>query len=153
MTRLIILLIIAGAVWAQDERPSWEEIRKVSNYLSSGPDAILYDTRVTTGIVREGENRNQPENTITEIAKDSVGYVWMNFLLPPNVEEKRYTLLIKKGPLPKLTSQIKLGPVKNGQIVYRTWRKFTFTDVGEYVVEVYFKENLVTTLKVECKEM
>lgn len=130
------------------EIPSWQEIRKVLDYKENGSAAILYDTRITSRV-----EKADPVDNLTEIKQDSSATVWMKFLLPKNIKEERYTLLIKKGPIPVLTKQLKLSlKSNNGALVYRTWRSHSFKKLGRYKVEIYFEENLIKSIDIEVVE-
>jgi hypothetical protein len=147
MKKLIVLFIFCAVVSAQNstEVPTWEEIQKVLNYKENGTAAILYETRITSN-VKDAE----PVDDITSVQVDSSASIWMKFLLPKNVSEDRFTLVIKKGPLPVKTAPLKVSlQSNNGTLVYRTWRSHTFDKEGTFTVEIYFEESLVQTMTLE----
>ena len=148
MTKIFILCLFLATALSQNDQdiPTWLEIRKVLDYKESGAAAILYETRLSSKILNADAT-----DDLTSLDKDSTAFVWMKFLLPKNLTEERFTLVIKKGPIPVMTSPLKLSlKSNNGALVYRTWRSHKFTKAGNYTIEIYFEELLVKemTLKV-----
>lgn len=144
MAKLLLLCLAFVLCAAQTDTsiPTWKEIRKILDYKESGNAAILYDTRLTSKI-----KNADPVDNITTVKKDSAATVWMKFLLPKDLEEKRFTLVISKGPLPVKTSELKLAlKSNNGALIYRTWRTHTFTKTGTHTARIYFEETLVKEL-------
>ena len=148
MKLLAILLLVSTMILSQ-EKPTWNEIQKVVQYKESGKEAVLYQHQITTKLVDLN-----PIDSVSEIGKDSTAILWLKFLVPAEIEDKNYTVVIKKGPIPKKTKQLTLKTSsKTGALIYRTYISHKFLDEGSHVIEVYFRDDLVQTLNLNVVEM
>jgi hypothetical protein len=143
-----LLLCIFAFAQTDSDTPTWKEIRKVLDYKDGGAAAILYETRLTSKVVDA-----EATNDITTIKKDSTASVWMKYLLPKNISEERFTLVISRGPIPVKTATLKIAlKSNNGTLSYRTWRSHKFTKTGSYSAKIYFEESLVKEIKFTVTE-
>lgn len=144
--KFIASLILICAIAFSQEKPTWQDIQKVVNYKENGDAAILYQHQITSKI-----DKMNPVDNLEEVSVDSTAFIWLKFLVPPKIEDKNFTVVVRKGPIPKKTQQLTLKTrSEDGALVYRTYVTYKFKDKGEHFIDIYFKETLVQNIKINA---
>lgn len=137
---VLLIFCIPLLVSAQD-RPSPEEARKVVNYYykGQGQAAVLVDSALCTGIVKEGDNKNNPDGKIMDgsVNKGDEAYVWMQYLLPTDQEAAVTITYFQKGK-PRKVHEVTV----KGAFRYRVWKRLPTNKTGNWnIVIVQEMEN------------
>ncbi len=131
---LSIVAIAPAAVWAEGSIDT-AKVREVLNYYHQGDTATLVEYKFCSGIVKEGENKNECEGEIdgSSIAAGSKAYLWMNFMIPGDDTEKANILVQYKYKGLTMDTNTLTMPQS---IRYRTWRIVPTRKSGDWEVSV-----------------
>ena len=129
------LLMCVPALASANEAPDANKVRDVLNYYHSGSAVTLVEYKLCSGIVKEGEDKNECAEVIegTSLEKGSKVYLWMNFFVPGDNTEKTNVLVqYKYKGMTKDTSDLTMRQA----IRYRTWRLLPTKKTGDWEVSI-----------------
>lgn len=145
MKKIVVAIVILLVPVISIAAPTAESAKEVLEHYWSGNSPLLIDYKICSEISKEGENKNDCVTEVdpTAIAKGDKVFLWMNFMVPQNTEQKISVLFTRKNR-PEKTREIKI----TGSLRYRTWTTLPTDKDGVYTVQVDHEvDDNFTTLK------
>jgi len=129
------LLMCVPALASANDAPDANKVREVLNYYHSGSAVTLVEYKLCSGIVKEGEDKNECAEVIegSSLEKRSKVYLWMNYFVPGDHTEKANVLLQYKYK-GKAMDGTELSMPQS--VRYRTWRLLPTRKSGDWQISI-----------------
>ena len=126
--------------------PSAAETKKVLDfyYNGQGQGVVLFETLLCKEIAKEGDNKNNCSEVITNgtATKGEAVNLWMAYLVPNGEENQNIIVQFEHKGVTRMVKNIQI----NGSIRYRTWRKISFNKTGSWTAKIFHEKGDDTIL-------